>query len=143
MKTHAKTQGLLVFILVFILACNLPGGTSFNADQVTATPVEVPGSIDALPSATSTPAVTHLMTPSTSPPAGQIVYDVESSGTALEKRAPYGDSYDINRLERPFLQDMTYVSDLDIVTYTVAQDADWYYVSIELIGTDPNNPLGI
>jgi len=72
-----------------------------------------------------------------------VVYDVESSLTAPEKRAPYGDSYDINRLERPFLQDMTYVSDLDIVTYSVSQDADWYYVSIELIGTDPNNSMGI
>jgi hypothetical protein len=143
MKTYAKTQGLLVFILIFILACNLPTSTSFNADQITALPVEVTSSTAELPAVTSTPVVTHLMTPSTSPPSGQIVYDVESSGTALEKRAPYGDSYDINRLERPFLQDMTYVSDLDIVTYTVSSDADWYYISIELIGSDPNNPLGI
>jgi hypothetical protein len=72
-----------------------------------------------------------------------LVYDVESSGTGPEKRAPYGDSYKINRLERPFLQDMTYVRDLDIVTYTIGKDSTWYYISIELIGSNPNNELGI
>jgi hypothetical protein len=145
MKKSAKTQILLILILVFILACNLPGSQTSDATPsaveelpIAATTVEV-----APPSVTSTPAINHLATPSTSPPAGAVIYDVESSLTAPEKRAPYGDSYDINRLERPFLQDMTYVSDLDIVTYSVSQDADWYYVSIELIGTDPNNPLGI
>lgn len=77
------------------------------------------------------------------PSSGLLVYDVESSGTAPERRAPYGDSYKINRLERPFLQDMTYVPDLDIVTYTIGEDANWYYISIKLIGVDPNNSLGI
>jgi hypothetical protein len=71
------------------------------------------------------------------------VYDVESQGTAPEKRAPYGDSHNINRFERPFLQDMTYVADLDILTYNVGQDDTWWYVSVQLIGADPNNPLGI
>jgi hypothetical protein len=63
--------------------------------------------------------------------------------TAAEKRAPYGDSYDINRFERPFLQDMTYISDLDIISFNLAYDEKFYYVSIELVGTDPNNDLGI
>jgi hypothetical protein len=35
------------------------------------------------------------------------------------------------------------VPDLDIVSYTVASDANFWYVSIELIGTNPNNSLGI
>lgn len=143
MTKHAKTQSLLVLFLVFILACNVPTG---NDPASTALPVENAESASTSPEPpliTATPAIVHVMTPSTSPPAGQIVYDVESSSTASEKRAPYGDSYDINRLERPFLQDMTYIPDLDIVTYTVAQDTDWYYISIELIGSDPNNPMGI
>lgn len=144
MKKHIKTQILLGLILIIILACNMPG----NNPPVSQSAVEEISTTDLLAEAlpatvTATPAINHLMTPSTSPPIGQVVYDVESSGTALEKRAPYGDSYDINRLERPFLQDMTYVSDLDIVTYTVSEDTDWYYVSVELIGTDPNNPVGI
>jgi hypothetical protein len=38
---------------------------------------------------------------------------------------------------------MVYNPDLDIVTYNLSQDKDWYYVSIELVGFDPNNPVGI
>jgi hypothetical protein len=66
-----------------------------------------------------------------------------SADTAPEKRAPYGDSYDINRFERPFLQDMTYVADLDIVSFNLAYDEKFFYVSIQLLGTDPNNDMGI
>lgn len=85
----------------------------------------------------------HVAFPSTDVTAGTVVFDVSSADTAAEKRAPYGDSYAINLLERPFLQDMTYVPDLDIDTFNLKQDGDWYYVSIKLVGTDPNNPLGI
>jgi hypothetical protein len=75
----------------------------------------------------------------TDPRGGKLVYDVESAGTAPEQRAPYGDSYDINRLERPFSQEMVYLPALDIVTFIVTKDNDWWYVSIELSSTDPNN----
>ena len=72
-----------------------------------------------------------------------MIYDVKSQDTAPEKRAPYCDSFPINRFERPFLRDMTYIPDLDIFTFNVSQDDSWFYVSIELIGNDPNNSLGI
>jgi hypothetical protein len=84
-----------------------------------------------------------LQPPDTVPGPGSFVYDVDTSGTAPEKRAPYGDSYNINRFERPFLQDMTYVQNLDVVTFNLTKDDTWYYVSIALIGDDPNDPLGI
>ena len=38
---------------------------------------------------------------------------------------------------------MTYVPDLDIATYTVSSDSTWWFVSIVLIGGNPNNELGI
>jgi len=94
------------------------------------------------PTATIVPVINHVLTPS-APGQGTLVYDVESKDTAPERRAPYGDSYNINRLERPFSQDMSYIPDLDIVTYTVAGDSNWWYVSVELIGGDPNNSMGI
>jgi hypothetical protein len=78
------------------------------------------------------------MTPD-SPRPGKLIYDVESSGTAPEKRAPYGDSYDINRLERPFAPDMSYISALDIATFNVTKDNVWWYVSIEIVNIDPSN----
>lgn len=86
----------------------------------------------------------HLMRPGDFVPVpGGFVDDVESSGTGAERRAPYGDSYGINRFERPFLEDMTYLPDLDIHKFGISQDNDWYYISIGLIGNDPNNPVGI
>jgi hypothetical protein len=38
---------------------------------------------------------------------------------------------------------MTYVPDLDISKFNIKQTDEWYYVSMDIIGTDPNNPLGI
>ena len=136
-------------LLIAVLACSLPGNSS--PSQAPAAPVmpQIPAvvpSIEASPPVvdpTATLAVIHAKTPSSLPATGSTVYDVESSGTAPEKRAPYGDSYDINRLERPFLKDMTYVPDLDIDAIHLSQDGDWYYVSVKLIGIDPNNALGI
>jgi hypothetical protein len=83
------------------------------------------------------------MMPGTTAAAGRPVYDVDSSTTAAEKRAPYGDSYNLNRFERPFLQDMTYNPNLDIVTFNLSQDESWYYVWVKLVGSDPNDQLGI
>jgi hypothetical protein len=150
MKKKIPSLPFFVFALVITiaLACSFPmlqqqPTTVVQVVQYTATPlpnVYIPPSI--IP-ATVTPQIVHVSSPSSPPRLGGLVYDVESSGTAPEKRAPYGDSYDINRLERPFQQDMTYIPDLDIVTYNVSQDDTWIYVSVQLIGTDPNNPLGI
>jgi hypothetical protein len=135
---------VLMIVLISILACNAPGtaGSPEAASPIPAVTDESESPPDQdLP--TSTASVTHTMFPSNSPPAGATVYDVESSGTGPEQRAPYGDSYDINRFERPFLQDMTYVPDMDIVSYSVGEDETFWYVSIGLIGADPNNPAGI
>ncbi len=132
------------------MACNLPFFSGTPAPQQPAVPpplVTVPSTDNnttAAPASTIVPVVAHVAKPSDSASTkGVIIYDVDSSGTAPEKRAPYGDSYNINRLERPFLQDMTYVPDLDIVTARVNQDDNWFYVSIKLVGNNPNNPLGI
>ena len=95
------------------------------------------------PTTGSVVAIQHLLTPATTVDAGTTIFDVESVDSAPQKRAPYGDSYDINLLERPFLQDMTYVPDLDIAKFNIRQTDDWFYVSMDIVGTDPNNPLGI
>ncbi|MDQ2692027.1 MAG: hypothetical protein M3Y68_08365 [Chloroflexota bacterium] len=86
------------------------------------------------------PVTGHLMTPAdVIPQRVALTYDVESAGTS----APYGDSYRINRFERPFEQDMTYVPELDILRFEIAEDADWYYISIGLNGSNINSALGI
>jgi hypothetical protein len=149
-------------ILIFMLACNIPGVTvnqgttapapvtateeipavsasATQADAATAT--ESPSPTPELPTPTIT--VSHSLIPSTFVKPGKLINDVVSVDTAAEKRAPYGDSYNINRFERPFMQDMTYVADLDIVSFNLAYDEKFFYVSIELVGTNPNNAVGI
>jgi hypothetical protein len=152
---------LFAIILIVGLACSLPGvglqtaptTTPQQAVQVVEVTATLPqptetlfsgeSNLPELPTATSTPVITHIDYPVNSVDLGAIVYDVQSSDTAPEKRAPYGDSYDIYRMERPFTQDMTYIPDMDIATYNVMMTEDWVYVSLELIGTNPNNEIGI
>lgn len=156
-----KNHSIFTFglILIFaILACNLPG--TRNVAPTVVPPSNTPETVSSSPTpetlATTTqspsptpepptPTVTipHALIPSTIVKPGKLVLDVVSVDTAAEKRAPYGDSYDINRLERPFMQDMTYVADLDIVSFNLAYDEKFFYVSIELVGTNPNNDMGI
>ncbi len=106
-------------------------------------PTETPNPPTAEPPIEPTATISHLSTPASITKNGAIIYDVTSKDTGPEGRAPYGDSYDINRLERPFDQDMVYNPDLDIVTFNLLEDKEWYYVSIELVGFDPNNTIGI
>jgi hypothetical protein len=148
------------FVLIFfILACNMPNPQGAgpaviapsNTPEVSiasatpttemATATEAPSPTPELPTPTIT--VLHSLVPSTIVKPGKLINDVVSVDTAAQKRAPYGDSYDINRFERPFMQDMTYVPDLDIVSFNLAYDEKFFYVSIELVGTDPNNDMGI
>jgi len=159
-----KNNFIAVFslILIFVmLACNMPGlAANQGADPVPATATEdvpvVPASATPADAATATESpsptpelptptltVLHSLIPSTIVKPGKLINDVVSVDTAAQKRAPYGDSYQINRFERPFMQDMTYVPDLDIVSFNLAYDDKFFYVSIELVGTDPNNDLGI
>lgn len=137
----------LFFALLFIvaLACNVPSSATEPA------PTEVPAVVEPSPvteaepvdEAPAAPSVTHVDFPAADFGRGKAIYDTESSGTASEKRAPYGDTYEWNFLERPFTADMTYVPDLDIHFFSMSKDDLFHYVSIKLIGADPNNPLGI
>jgi hypothetical protein len=150
MNNHRTARTLPVLVLALALACSLPAALGSSAPDAPAisvptalqnvAPVET---VTAAPIATNTATVAHVSIPSNQIGTGKLTYDVVSEDTAPEKRAPYGDSYDINRLERPFLQDMTYLPDLDIYTFTVSSDDTWWYVSIALVGSNPNNEIGI
>lgn len=165
-KIHSPFLLLSAILLILSLACNLPGlvaqrstpppaqteipvvlepslAPTLVPPQPTETLFSGESNLPAIPTATGTPVITHIDLPVNAVDSGLIVFDVESSGTGPEKRAPYGDSYDIYRMERPFTQDMDYIPDMDIATYNVRLTEDWIYVSIELIGKEPNNEIGI
>lgn len=122
---------------------NLPTDDQTNGTATTT--VTSTSSTDTAGTATELiPVTSHLMRPGDTVPAPRkLIDDAESSGTGPEGRAPYGDSYKLNRFERPFLEDMAYVPDLDIHRFGLSEDGDWYYVTIQLIGSDPNHARGI
>ncbi len=148
-----KQSSILFAIVVLIaaaLSCNFPSAVTSQQQglpQASPNPAALSTTAPAPPStpaATPTPAITHAMTPADVNPTGTLMYDVDSSGTASQHRAPYGDSYNINLFERPFTQkDMTYVPSLDIDTFQLTSNSTWYYVFIGLIGNNPNDPINI
>ena len=151
MKIHVPNHILAGgLVLAFVtLACSLPllgapSGVETSAPLLIPTAAQVivtsPPPAMAAPTSAPTPAIVHIMTPAEVETSGAIVYDVDSQSTAPEHRAPYGDSYQINRLERPFTQtEMNYLPDIDIVRFRLKDGKDWYYVFVELIGSNPNN----
>jgi hypothetical protein len=142
----------LALLLLAALACNMPSVeptqnvglyvtqtlAALSAVAPTTTPTLAPPyfpSTTALP-ATYMPGVTHLLFPADALANGPILYDVDSHVTASEQRAPYGDSYKLNRFERPFTANaMTYLPDVDIQTFRIYADPNWYYIFIELANT--------
>jgi hypothetical protein len=145
-KGSARLIHLLFVFLLVALACNLPStapvNTTANQPQENATVASTESS--STTDTTTAPPVLHQLMPSDVSPTGALNYDVDSSGTGAQHRAPYGDSYDINLFERPFtLSDMTYVPNLDITSFQLSNDGTWYYVFISLIGNNPNDPANI
>jgi len=139
MNIKNKPYFLFGILLSTVLSCNIPTpGSSSIETSTTEVPVTDVAGVE-----TASVAIEHTNIPPSDIVVGKSAIDVESSGTGPEGRAPYGDSFNINLLERPFLQDMTYVPDLDIKTFSISEDNDWYFISIGLIGKDPNNSLGI
>lgn len=163
MKPSTSKPAVLasLVLIIVLVACSFPSMAASTAVPTTApiltdmpTLVALPTQTE-MPTATSSPAptvepptptamaVSHSLIPATSVKTGKLIYDVTSVDTAVEKRTPYGDTYKNNLFERPFMQDMTYVPELDIISYNLSQDEKFYYVSIELVGANPNNALGI
>ncbi len=126
-----------ILVLLTLQGCNLPG--TVPPTETAAPPTEVSATelVSVIPT-----EIQHQTIP-VSAPAAKPYPDVTSKDTAPEQRAPYGDSFDINRLERPFTQDMNYIPDMDIASFSISDDGEFYFVAIELVGKDPNNAAGI
>jgi hypothetical protein len=159
MKDHRIVHVVLFIALLLSLSCSLPFALS---TQPAPLPPPAPGYTIAPPPALGNPipaaagsatppallatimASQHMATPANVGASGKLNYDVDSSSTGPEHRAPYGDSYNINLFERPFTQtDMNYLPQLDIATFQLHEDANWYYVSFDLVGGDMNDPSAI
>jgi len=143
MSAKRRLLSAFIVLLLSILACNMPGSSpnppaNIPPPQVIASTLPA-GAVSSEPS-----TIVHQSMPGDVSLTGDINYDVESQTTSALHRAPYGDVYPYDRLERPFTQnDMTYLPDIDIVRFRLSSDDTWYYIFIELIGSNPNDPLSI
>lgn len=155
-------KAFLLLLVLLLSACNLPTSREqpnslpdSPASLASPSSPESSATLPPQPSETATEplqpestqpgeplAIAHVLFPGEIGDMGILYYDVESSGTGPQKRAPFGDVYRINLLERPFDQDMNYIADLDIRTFRLTAQDIWYYVTIETIGRNPNNDLG-
>lgn len=159
MKRKSLIYSMIAAALIISLSCILPSTTETVVPpqpevptQASNTPISVSPEVNpaAQSETTETPqplvatvlASHHLATPANITANGSLNYDVDSSSTGGENRAPYGDSYNIELFERPFTQTvMTYLPELDIITFRLTQDSVWYYVSMEMSGGDMNDPI--
>ena len=145
-----------VLILLLLQACSIP---LFGSDDVVSTESqtteevtesaagveevteaaateEEPAPTEELPAPTE---IVHTITPSDPGWVHRWFNDTNSSITADENRAPGGDDYYNNELERPFTaNEMIYHPDVDIQKAEIATDDDFFYFSIYLKDVNPD-----
>jgi len=94
-------------IVLVTLVGKLGSTASTPSSAVLSPPAAIPDTpLPATAVPTPTAAVVLVLFLSVPAASGQLVNDVVSEETAPEGRAPYGDSCEINRLERPFTRDI-------------------------------------
>ena len=158
-RSHMSLFWYLVLGLFFTFACNAPflikDNNPTQNSPISSSPLAPQNAIPSTsngnnpststPESSSTPPpINHITMPADVVPNGTAIYDVDSSVTAPENRAPYGDSYNLNLFERPFSQTtMTYIPALDINTFSLSQDTNWYYITLHVNSGDVNDPIGI
>lgn len=133
-KSTWWTTGLLVLaVLILVQACSISGSTPTATEQpVTATEQSV--ATDSPP-----PVIVHTIMPVDLPGSHwSSITDRDSSVMAAERRANGGENFIVNLYERPFNADTmdTYFPDLDITGITLSNDGTWFFVSMQLAGTD-------
>jgi hypothetical protein len=132
--TPAPTDDLVSSYVTQTLAALVAATPSATSTPTVGAPADTE-----TPSITPTPGIVHTAFPADVQNTGSFLYDVDSRSTASENRAPYGDSYRLNRFERPFTQmAMNYLPDVDILTFRLTSDQTWYYVSMQLAGSNPS-----
>jgi hypothetical protein len=113
------------------------GSTEVSEPESTETePVLEEPTVPPVPEAT--PTVEHLAKPVE--PAGkyQKIHDQTSEKYTGQNRAYSGDEFAVGRYERSFLQDMTYLPFIDILTAELNREDDsWVFVRIQVM----SNPL--
>jgi hypothetical protein len=133
---------IMLCAIVILSACSsqapLPETTPPVATQTTI-PANTPvATLTPAPSSTPAAKPEPMQMPGDVPEPIRILQDNDSSPYASLKYVTSGDNPLKNLYERPFTQgEMTYLADTDILSVSVALDANFYYFSLTLKGIDP------
>ena len=145
-KTSRVVQAALSLAAGAALACNLMAQLSATPPPATAAPALPPTApaATAAPEATLAPtAINHVMRPDSPGGAEGYITDTNSQKTGAQGRAPGGESYQINRFERPFAaQSMQYLGHLDVGRAEIDRSGAWFYVTLFLQGVPPAEAIG-
>ena len=146
MKPARVLHAALSLVAGATLACNLMAQLSATPPPATAAPALPPTApaATAPPEATLAPtAINHLMRPESPGGAEGFIIDTNSQKTGAQGRAPGGESYQINRFERPFTaQSMQYLGHLDVGRAEIDRSGAWFYVTLFLQGVPPAEAIG-
>ncbi len=145
----------LAFLLLAALACgiSLDGLGGPSAAEQTLEAIYAEQTIEALQQPetppdeaplepTATREIIHTTIPAGPGWVSQWWLDSNSSSTASQKRAPGGDIFNQNLLERPFTaEEMRYRPDVDLVRVELSQDATFYYFLLHLSSVNPETGM--
>jgi hypothetical protein len=139
--TRTLRKCVIPAMLIFIVACSLPfSGTSVPSGSTpgasTATAAQPPAPGETAAAAT----VSFTGSPPGEPPTAVSSWltDPLSPDKKENAYAIAGDDFTLNRFERPFSAQLAYRPDLDIVKASLAPTQDWFFVSIEVAGVNPD-----
>ena len=135
----------LALLLSLGLACNVSLQlTATPPPPATTAPQPPPAAPTVAPEATLAPtAITHALRPASPGGAEGFIIDTNSQKTGAQGRSPGGESYQINRFERPFTaQSMQYLGYLDIGRAEIDSGGGWFYLTLYLQGVLPPEAFG-
>jgi hypothetical protein len=133
-----RKYSLLLAAMVLVLAVQACGSAASSTQQVDAGQIPITSGGQS----TNTP-ITHVMMPNQAQGLLSEITDTNSKDFASQKRTNGGDSFSKNLYERPFNANTmdAYFPQLDIIDARLTSDANWFYVTIKVVGKDANNSL--
>lgn len=120
---------------------NSPIVQTVQTDTSTPQPVTPPSPEETtnFPDATATPTIEHKIVPGEPGKVKAEIKDANTAPSGSSKHAMEGDIYQQNLFERPFNADMLYRPDLDIQKAELAEDDNFFYVTIYLADVYPDS----
>jgi hypothetical protein len=130
----------ILSIVLLLGACNFPLNAKTTLSS-TAAATSTSGSIPVQATDTVPAATTAFSGSPPGEPPNSVASWLTDTKTPVNPKNAYavdGDNYANNQFERPFDKELAYRPDLDIHSATLTLDSQWFYVTIQLDGIQPD-----